>query len=58
MKPEIPRYMRPLLRSLRDRQIPPGLHDVKVFHDGWCAIWSGGVCNCNPDVQLSLPGKN
>jgi hypothetical protein len=26
--------------------------DVDIRHDSWCGIYSGGYCNCNPDVEL------
>lgn len=28
------------------------LHEVKVSHDQWCDIISGGNCNCKPDVSF------
>jgi hypothetical protein len=58
MKPKIPRYMRPLLRDLRERQVPAGLHNIIVRHDSWCAHWKGGACDCNPEVELPFPGRN
>jgi hypothetical protein len=24
---------------------------VMIYHDDWCAIFEGGLCNCNPDVE-------
>lgn len=27
-----------------------------VEHDGWCKIWEGGACNCNPVLRLRPPG--
>lgn len=29
-----------------------GFHDIDVFHDDWCAMLQGGICNCNPDVRV------
>lgn len=27
---------------------PGDVGHVHVYHDGWCAIWTGGDCNCEP----------
>ena len=29
-----------------------GVHLINVMHDDWCAIWKGGPCDCNPDVEV------
>lgn len=58
MKVKIPRYMRPLIRALKERQVPAGFHRVTVRHDEWCAIWKGGICNCDPEIDLPFPGRN
>lgn len=26
------------------------LYHTVSFHDDWCAIYSGGACNCNPNI--------
>jgi hypothetical protein len=40
--------------------LPPGsLHHLEVRHDNWCQHWTGGSCNCNPDIRVkySVPGN-
>src|SRR5262249_18047387 len=27
-----------------------GLHEIAVAHDGWCAYFKGGRCNCDPHL--------
>lgn len=58
-KIEIPRYMRKMIAGLKDQQLTPGLHIVRVDHEPGCSIFKTGICNCNPDVNLeAFPGKN
>lgn len=33
----------------------PGLTEIDICHDDWCAIYRGGYCNCNPEVRVRLP---
>lgn len=28
-----------------------GVSDVTVAHDDWCDVYTGGFCNCEPDVK-------
>ena len=42
-------YMRKLLALAQTR---PGIFPVNIAHDDWCAIYSGGYCNCDPDIEL------
>ena len=46
-------YIKKLL-AMQDRgEIPDaGLACVDIEHDGWCAIFAGGYCNCDPAVIL------
>jgi hypothetical protein len=30
------------------------LSDVSVQHDGWCAIYSGDGCNCDPNITMTI----
>ena len=27
---------------------------TNVRHDSWCDIYSGGVCNCDPEIESQL----
>jgi hypothetical protein len=30
---------------------------LQVLHDDWCNIFTGGKCNCNPEIRLECPQK-
>ena len=32
----------------------PGLYHQYIAHDDWCAIWSVGKCNCDPDIVTRM----
>jgi hypothetical protein len=52
-----PNYERRLLasaqRALDRGEVKPGrLYVNNVYHDDWCAIYTGaGPCNCNPRIE-------
>jgi hypothetical protein len=51
-------YMKKLLQLQGEGKLPKvGLQDVDVFHDGWCELYKGGYCNCDPDIQLRKPPR-
>ena len=35
-----------------------GLHMLNISHDDWCDIFDGGLCNCDPDIELAEPVWN
>ena len=43
-------YMRELLRD--SESLTPGVKHAFVRHDSWCAIFRGGLCDCDPEVVL------
>ena len=45
-----PNYLDQVI-ALRE-QLGEGVHHVVVDHDGWCAHWRGGVCDCRPEVTI------
>jgi len=48
-----PAYVRELVELYRQGKLPAGrLADVDVYHDDDCAIWTGGTCNCEPEVKV------
>lgn len=54
-----PNYLAPLIEGVKaqlDIGIPkPGsIGHAFVYHDNWCAIFKGGVCNCNPDIKYAI----
>jgi hypothetical protein len=60
-----PNYL-PLLDVLHQAMgdlIKPGqVNHVFIYHHDWCAVFTGGPCDCNPEVklvELALePGKD
>ena len=49
-----PNYLPRLLELAR--QAGPGIHRTVTSHDDWCALWRGGICDCNPTVTLRKSG--
>ena len=33
-------------------ELPPGLHHMDIYHDDWCSIFRGGLCDCDPDIVV------
>lgn len=31
---------------------PGVVYQAHVYHDEWCAVFSGGYCNCEPEVTV------
>lgn len=31
------------------------VNHVNIYHDEWCGIFKGKVCNCNPRVERGIP---
>ena len=58
-----PSYI-PLIQEMLEASepLPTGVYVIDVFHDETCPLWSGGVCNCNPDVdrpsRVPMPEDN
>lgn len=51
-----PNYLRALECARKVGQLPavPGsVGTLTVRHDGWCAIWRGGICDCQPDMGIT-----
>ena len=33
--------------------LPPGAcYVIDVLHDSWCSSWSGGTCDCDPELVV------
>lgn len=48
-------YGKRLLAMLAEGKLEAGqLTHVDIYHDGWCAIYAGGYCNCDPEIRLRL----
>ena len=46
-------YMKKLLQLQAEGKLPKvGVNEVDVAHDGWCQVYKGGYCNCDPDIRL------
>lgn len=39
-------------------KILPGYSMVEVQHDDWCDYREGGLCNCDPDINLRTMSNN
>ena len=46
-----------VIRFVRENGLDrPGFHHIAVAHDDWCEFLNGrGVCNCDPNLELSKP---
>jgi len=51
--PNYSRLVDELIDRNRDRLTPGTVHEIKIYHDDSCSIWSGGACDCRPDVKLA-----
>jgi hypothetical protein len=50
--PQLPNYLKKLLEVYSAHGLTPGLYTLEVYHDADCAIWKGGTCDCDPDLEL------
>lgn len=47
-----------LIRADELNKFKPGvLYHLDFYHDDWCAVFRGGVCDCNPDVRVRENGS-
>lgn len=47
-----PRYLALVLAHLEAQRPKPGTFvHVEVRHDDDCALWDGGDCNCEPEIE-------
>ena len=44
-------YAKKLLRYVEQTTLKSGERHIKVSHDDWCAFFTGGVCNCDPEIR-------
>jgi len=42
-------YIGPMLAAAKGAK-PGTVTLVCVAHDGWCAVFRGGLCDCNPTI--------
>ena len=55
MDPTKHNFYRKILRLHIAGLIPQAcLSEITILHDDWCAIYFGGYCNCDPDIQLPI----
>ena len=46
-----PNYLRQIVKILPT--LTPGTGTVvDVLHDNWCSSWTGGVCDCDPELVV------
>lgn len=46
-------YKDPTMEETSDLQ-PGDVLRVEVYHDDSCALWTGGACNCDPELVTNL----
>ena len=47
-------YMRRLSIALQNGAIDQGSAALaQIAHDDDCAFWTGGICNCDPDITIT-----
>jgi hypothetical protein len=55
MDPTKHNYFRKQMELLAAGVIRPGqVALVDIYHDDWCQIFTGGYCNCDPEIQLPI----
>jgi len=49
-------YIKKLL-AMREQGLFPasGAASVRISHDDWCDIFTGGACNCEPLIEVREP---
>lgn len=48
-----PKYMAKVMELAATLGLDPGVLEIEVLHDEWCAIMRGGRhCDCEPDVRV------
>ena len=46
-------YLTKIKKLYAEGKIPSAsLSNVDIYHDDWCAIYRGGLCDCDPDVVV------
>ena len=45
-------YLAEIRRLQAEGKLPtaPGIHHIRVAHDKRCSIYSGGRCDCEPEI--------
>ena len=47
-------YHQRMVRLMESGKVQPGqLAKLEISHDDWCKIFTGGYCNCHPDLRLN-----
>ena len=46
-------YMRKLLQD-QAMLLPARPTYALIKHDNWCAVWQGGYCNCEPEIEYTF----
>jgi len=49
-------YIGPMLRAARKAK-PGTVTHVYIYHDDWCSVFRGGLCDCNPEVVAADVGE-
>jgi hypothetical protein len=52
-KDKTPNYKMAIYQAIKEGLINPApgtVTHIHVYHDDYCEIFKGGVCNCDPDI--------
>jgi len=45
-------YLVKILRLFAEGKFRPGVHEIDIEHQASCAIFTGGTCDCDPEIML------
>lgn len=45
------------LKKIARLKITAGVQQLNVQHDDWCAVYTGGYCDCDPFIVDKRTGK-
>ena len=60
-KSRVQPYQAKLLQAAAAGTMPttPGVYITHIYHEDGCSIWkAGGVCDCDPDIEMEAPAKD
>ncbi len=55
--PGVHNYLEPYLKAAFEAMEagllePGGMTIANIRHDAWCNIYHGGICNCDPEIEI------
>jgi len=58
---DTPEYIKELIKAIKRGDITPhpgGVGHIHVYHDSDCSIFTGGACDCTPEIIYEVKGKD